>query len=330
MTALTAIFLLTATVVAIKLAKGYRPDIKNGGLKATGLLLANSIPEGAQVFINGQLKTATDDTLNLPPGEYQVEIKKIGYHPWQKKLKIQAELVTETNAKLFPAVPELKPLTFAGAQKPFLSPDKNTIFFENQTGFWFLEMNTRLLSNPRPKKISQAEIKAIIKKQELEKKAEEIRQLNKFPLEFRQVATSSAQIISFSPDETKVLYLAKENFQIPQNLISPVPAASTQPEERELKANVLYVYDRKEDRNFRIHESLENIVWFTDSRHLVFIEGNKIKVVEYDGQNETILYAGKLKENFFALWPDGSRLVILTNLNPESTSISNLYAINLR
>ena len=326
----TAIFLLIATMIAIKLAKGYRPDLKNGSLKATGLLLANSIPRGAQVFINDKLMTATDDTLNLSPDEYEVKIKKTGYLPWHKKIRVQAELVTETNARLFPSVPEMKPLTLAGVSQPLVSPDGSKIFFSSELGFWVLEMVTRPLTNPKPKKISQPEINLVYQKWGKEKEIEDVIRFDKFPLEFQQIATDSAKIVNFSPDETKLLYLAKENVEIPQDLIPKIPSASSQPEERNIKANVLYVYDRKEDRNFKIHEALENISWFPDSRHLLFIRDGKIKIIEYDGQNETIIYAGIFEEDFFAIWPDDSRLVVLTNLNPDSPLLPNLYAINLR
>lgn len=382
-TLITTAVLLAATIIAIKLAKGYRPDLKSGSLKPTGLLSANSTPRGAQVFINSKLFTATDDTINLPPSEYDVRISKEGYLPWQKKLKIEAELVTETNARLFPAVPELKPLTFTGISKPVLTSDGSKITFsiatssaELKAGIWILDLATGLLSfPPKPRQIAKStelfdfskssysfspdgskllthlrnssflletdrinprfdNIKSrVINIEDDWQKEETLRKkswLARFPKEFSTIIQESAKIISLSPDETKLLYLAEKNVNIPEKLIPPVPAASTQLEEREIKANVLYVYDRREDRNFRIHEALGNIAWDPDSRHLVFTEKGKIKIIEYDGQNETVVYAGAFQENFTAVWPDGSRLVILANLNPDSPLAPNLYAINLR
>lgn len=380
----TALFLLVATVIAIKLAKGYRPDLKDGQLKATGLLLANSIPRGAQVIIDGRLTTATDDTINLPPGEYEIKIEKVGYLSWRKKLKIEAELVTETNARLFPSVVELKPLTFTGLAKPILSPDGGKIAFSIATssaepkkaGLWILDLTTRPLSfPPKPRQIAQSTAvldflrgnysfspdgskllvnfknasfllesdrfnsrltnikeETIKIKEEWEKEKSTLQKasLTKFPKEIQPLLTESAEVIALSPDETKVLYKTLENIKIPQELLPPVPASSTQPEERDLKANVLYVYDRKEDKNFRIHEAIENISWFPDSRHLILVEREKIKIVGYDSQNERVIYAGDFEEDFAAVWPDGSRLVILTNLNPDSPLPPNLYAINLK
>jgi hypothetical protein len=112
-----------ATVLVVLFAKGYRPDLKKGEITVTGLLVANSYPEGAQVFINDKLSSATNTTINLNPGDYTVEIKKEGYHLWVKQLKIQPEIVTRATAVLFPSVPTLKPITSAGAAHPVLSPD---------------------------------------------------------------------------------------------------------------------------------------------------------------------------------------------------------------
>src|SRR5688572_30347642 len=104
---LTIIFVLGGTVLMIRYAKGYRAT-SGGIIKGTGLLSANSFPSAAEVYINGKLTTATDNTLNLDPGEYHIEIKKDGYHTWSKKVKIIEELVTQTNAQLFPTSPALE------------------------------------------------------------------------------------------------------------------------------------------------------------------------------------------------------------------------------
>src|SRR3990167_9871971 len=88
------IFVPISTVLVIFFARGYRPDFSTGQIQPTGILVAHSYPDGAQVYLNGSLKSATNSTLNLPPGTYQVQIKKDGYHSWQKKLLVEAEVVT--------------------------------------------------------------------------------------------------------------------------------------------------------------------------------------------------------------------------------------------
>ena len=103
-TVFSLIFIIVGTLFAVQLGKGYRPS-RDGLLQPTGLLSANSFPTGAQVFIDGRLVTATNNTMNLEPGEYEVEIRKEGFTSWAKRLNIQKELVTQTNALLFPSAP---------------------------------------------------------------------------------------------------------------------------------------------------------------------------------------------------------------------------------
>ena len=128
-TLLSGITILLGAVVAIQYAKGgYR--VTDGGFRNnTGLLAANSFPTGAQVKINGRLVSATDDTLYLEPDTYDVEIVKDGFQPWRKALQIQAELVTQTDALLFPIAPSLSTLTFTGAENLLPSPDGQKILY---------------------------------------------------------------------------------------------------------------------------------------------------------------------------------------------------------
>lgn len=124
----TMVLILAATFCVILWAKGYRLQ-KNLSLLPTGQLVLKSSPDAASVFVNGKFVAATPSTLNLPPGEYVVRIIKDGYHPWEKKLKIESEIVTPTDAILFPAVPELRRLTLTGALNPVLSLDGTKIAY---------------------------------------------------------------------------------------------------------------------------------------------------------------------------------------------------------
>lgn len=125
---ITLVFIALGTILTIRYAKGYRPT-SSGSIKGTGLLAANSFPNGAEVYINDKLTTATDTTLNLDPEEYTITIKKDGYFNWKKTIQIKEELVTQTNATLFPTSPALQPLTFTGAVNPAPSSDGNKIVF---------------------------------------------------------------------------------------------------------------------------------------------------------------------------------------------------------
>lgn len=137
---------------AIQYAKGVRFDLDKLSFQKTGILVATSNPDGAQVLINGKLRTATNQTIEIAPDTYDVEITKEGYLPWRKRLTVKDAAVTKTDAILFPKAPSLSPITFDGAQKPFISPDGTKLVWivpptgspspeaATKTGLWILEL----------------------------------------------------------------------------------------------------------------------------------------------------------------------------------------------
>ncbi|PIU02363.1 hypothetical protein COT66_00570 [Candidatus Shapirobacteria bacterium CG09_land_8_20_14_0_10_49_15] len=147
----------------IRLAQGYKPDLSTGTLRPTGLLVATSDPDAAQLFVDGKLKSATNTTLSLAPDKYEVEIKKDGFFPWKKTLTLKKELVTKTDASLFSSFPDLKVLTFTGATDPLLSPDGQKVVFNVATasaskrGTWVLDLTDRPLGfNREPRQILES------------------------------------------------------------------------------------------------------------------------------------------------------------------------------
>lgn len=426
-TAGTIVLLITGTVIAIRYAQGYRFS-RERLVKATGLLSANSFPTGASVYVNGNLTTATDATLNLSPGEYDIEIRKEGFFPWKKRLKLESELVTQTNALLFPTAPGLTPLTFTGAQNLHPSPDGQRILFvaasasaQRNNGLYTLDLTDNPLALQRgPRQIARNTNAVDLTKAEylwspnsdqilvlsgtqaylldagrmtdletarditvtlddtLATWKQQLDQrlatgLAQFPKEIQLIASGSATNLFLSPDQDRLLYTATADIAIPDQLIAPVPASNSQPQERKLKSGHTYVYDRREDRNFLVRANLEptpaptpspkgktttktsapisrttrndtiaslrrlysgiytnSLQWLPDGRHLIFFDTGVIRISEYDGSNMTQVYAGPLSDHFIFPWPNGSRLLILTNFNQGGEVPVNLYALSLR
>lgn len=312
-TIISALIIVVGSYFAIQYAKGNYHFTESGFEKEAGILAANSIPEGASVYVEGKLVTATDDTVYLEPGDYQVEIKKDGYFSWQKKLKIEKNLVTQATARLFPSAPSLTPLTFVGVKNLSPSPDGQKIIYftassssKERNGLWVLELSDNPLSlqkGPRQisnqpislhldqadfiwspdsdqvlvvinkkaylldiskntdlnyqKPLTQTAIKELFKSWEQEMFLKEKQFLSKFPDEVIQVATQSAYNVYFSPDKKRLLYTASASVTLADNLVPPLPAASTQPQERNLKPGSIYVYDREEDKNFKVGEETD-------------------------------------------------------------------------
>lgn len=161
-TVVSAVVILLGTLIAIQYAKGNFRFTQKGYAPETGLLNANSFPTGAEVYVNGELTTATDNTLYLKPGEYSIEVKKEGYSSWKKQLKIQSELVTQTNAQLFPVAPSFSPLTLTGVTSLTTSPDGQKVVFYTNTaqtaeknGLYLLELSSNFIPLQRaPKQIA--------------------------------------------------------------------------------------------------------------------------------------------------------------------------------
>lgn len=310
-TLLSLLIIAGGSYLAIQYARGSWRLTRNGVVANTGLLNANSFPQGAQVYINDKLVTATDDTIYLEPNVYQVRIVKEGYSPWQKELTVQSELVTQSNATLFPIASSLTPLTFTGVKNINPSPDGLKLLFlvdsastDAKNGFYVLDLSNNnflsLQTGPRQitdypsswdleqaqviwspdstevmilaeerevlistdRKINLLEQSDITfqKRQLLAQWEEDIylrerQYLTRFPSAIVAVATESAKNVYLSPDKKRLVYTATAATTIPDDLIPPLPATNTQPEERTLVPGAIYVYDREEDKNFRVATS---------------------------------------------------------------------------
>ena len=168
-------------------------------------------------------------------------------------------------------------------------------------------------------------------------KEKEMEQIDKiletFKKPFYELAKENFEIVHFSPDETKVLYRAKANINIPI-IIKPRLIGSNQTvETREIIINNLYVYDKKEDRNYLIGSiselPQENIFWYPDSLHLIINEKKQISIIKYDGTEKQAVYSGPLEQNFVGVTQEG-KLLILANLNPQKNTLPDLYAVGIR
>lgn len=376
--------------------KGYRFGFGEGkiGFSETGLLVATSSPNGAQVFVDGHLTTATDNTINLRPGTYAIKIYKEGYFPWEKKIKVQKEVVSKAEATLFPTNPKLEGISLNGIDNPSLDPSQTRITYTlssqspRKNGAYVLDMSTRpiitlqsgstqiaddttdtfskaklswspdgqqiiaaisgenrqptiyLLQadgfNQSPKDIT-ATLSTYQDQWEKDKQDKEKSRLIGLKSNLRQMISENFRVIAWSPDDTKVLYEASQSATLPIVINPRIIGADSEIEERTLTKSNTYVYDIKEDKNFRIDAGntkktsnwLPSLAWFPDSKHLIFVEDKKINIFEYDNSNITTVYAGPFLDSYIFPWPNGSKLVILTDLGNPDLSPS-LYTVGLK
>jgi hypothetical protein len=125
----TFCLILGVATAVIAYGRGYRFDFQNSNVRPTGLISITSQPGGAQVFIDGKLRAATDTSLNIDPGWYTITIVKEGYQAWEKRVRVQGEVVTRADALLLPSNPSLTAITSNGVASPLLSPDGTKLAF---------------------------------------------------------------------------------------------------------------------------------------------------------------------------------------------------------
>jgi hypothetical protein len=383
--------ILGTAFTIIAYGRGYRIDLTNLAVNSTGLVVIQSEPNGAQIIIDGKLKTATPATLTLKPGSYTITVAKDGFQSWEKHIKVQGEVVNKIDALLLPTNPSLAALTASGIVSPALSPDGSKLAYivpetittasssptlATKPGIWILDLvdkplgfnrdareitvsdtidfslatlswspdNKQLLATlPKPVAyyvfdVDQLtlnpqqifDIKTIQNDWKSIKDQHEKEQLSTLPKLFTDVATTSAQILAFSPDETKILYQASRSASVPIIKIPRLLGPNSTEEIRTLKTGYTYVYDIKEDRNYLVSTAKSTPQWLPTSRHLVLVSKNTVEIMDFDGINRHTAYVGPFWDSFAVPWASGGKIVILTNLNTQASAVNNLYIVNLK
>ncbi len=387
------LFLGIGTLIAVFYGRGYRIDLSGskGILKGSGLLVATSTPDGAQVLVNEHLTTATNNTINLAPGTYKVRIFKDGYFPWEKTITVQEEVVSKAEALLFPTTPKLESITATGALNPAIDPSMTKIAYAvasqsaTKNGVYVLDMANRSLlnlqnnatqisdgtvvdftqanlswspdgkqilasitptgttrptiylldtskMNTTPQDVTET-IATVNTNWEKIATEKETAQLNTLKPTLKLFAMQNMANLQWSPDETKFFYTASESGLLQQIITPKIIGADSVQEDRNLVKGNAYLYDTKEDKNFLIVKAEDvvgqKIMWFPDSKHLIVVHNKRVDIREYDGANNTTIYAGPFIDSDGFPWPTGDNIVVLTNLG-NSDIQPNLYTISLK
>lgn len=378
-------FIILGGIAAILYANGYRFSLNGTGnikfLEGTGLLVATSKPDGARVIVNDHLTTATNNTINLAPGTYDVKIEKDGYIPWRKQIKIKKSLVSEANALLLPVAPKLEAATTIGIQNIVMDPTQTLLAYTvasssaAKNGIYSLDMsarpliflsdfgtqlvsaltddfqNAKLTFSPNGKQIMATLPNGTIylldsksanqtprditntmlvvqndwREQQLQRDKKLSSSLSKKLLAESKKYFKDAVL---SPEADKILYTASTSGTLKRIITPQVPSVNSTPDQRTIKEDNIYIYDIKEDKNYKVGDSSKKFFWHADDRHVVFADSGKVNVMEFDGGNLTTLYDGPFFDAQVFPWPDGSSIAILSRLSQNTPY--NLYRIGLQ
>ncbi len=378
-TLLTFIILGGITALLYLYTSGYRLDRNEEGLidvEKTGMVGVKSVPDGASVYLDGKLKTATDDTISgIAPGKHDIRIVKNGFLEWTKEIEIFEQLVTDITAILVTQSTRLEPLTNTGAKFPSMSPSLNKLAYfssdKEKPGIWVIPLtgvniglfrtnpvvaiqDTRyttysngeeIIWSPDEKNLlvrlpndtyylvnldnntAQTTLKSeeIMSewKEDLLKKRENFINNSVFivPEEIIKIALSDEAY--WAPDEKKFLY-TKQNGDMLEywvyNFETPIP-----------------VGEKVESLVFstNVNEPQPKVTWYTDSFHLIMVEGDienekkgTVSLIRIDGSNKTEIYNNTLYSDKAFSSPGGDKVIILTSF--KSGDQTDLYTVSIR
>jgi hypothetical protein len=135
------------TLIGIMLVKGYTFNTTTKKIESTGVLIVNSVPSGAQIFIDDHYQNVTNTSIPfLPTRDYKIRLTKEGYTPWEKDMTIDSQLTSEIEAIMWPAIPSVNPITNTGVVNVQISPDKQKVVYgvkfseRDKAGLWVMDM----------------------------------------------------------------------------------------------------------------------------------------------------------------------------------------------
>lgn len=355
-------------------------------VRKMGMISAKSIPEGASVYLNGNLVTATNDTIaGLDPKQHTLRISKKGYVEWSKDIEVYPELVTDITAVLVSESPRIEPLTNTGAKNPVISPSLSKLAFfsddSEKPGLWITQLSSTGLNIFRNGATAAIEDTKLVKYSDLnritwspdEKEIliEKVSEVTTPPAPQPQVEIAylidlndnTAQSV-YNPEKIRLDWhevLRKkradflEKIDIPEQVRTLAMAEQTvwSPDEKKF----LYTTQIDDTLEYRVYnmdnplpvgEKTETVVftkktsepqpiisWYSDSYHLILLDGNvmadkkgTVSLIRIDGTNKTEIFNNTLLADKVFSAPGGDKVIVLTSF--KSSGRPDLYTISIR
>jgi len=278
------LFFIVATPSILFYAWGYSFDWQNKKPVLTGAFYIKSNTKEAKVYLNDELKKEETPAFikRLLPKEYQVKITKQGFHPWQKKLRVESKLVTEArNILLIPLNPEIEivneKLLVDFSLKEFLAQEESDTIFYIQEPSYILYKTDQ--NGSYQEQISLAPLLAGHQYQIFVSSNEKIAVLNeKRQLYFLNPETRSFELleenvqeVQFANDNKKLLYSTPTEiwvYYLEDIFIQPNKKA------------------REKELITRLSQKIETAFWYPETNeHIVFSVDQKVKIIELDDRD---------------------------------------------
>lgn len=129
---LIGMVLILASIILLYQVFGYGID-RHGRIFQNGLVFISSLPDNAEIYVDGQRQSSNTNTrLVLPAGQYVFELKSEGYRPWKRAITVEGSSVQRFDYPLLFAdsleTSAVKQYTAAGLAAQ--SPDKRWLLVQ--------------------------------------------------------------------------------------------------------------------------------------------------------------------------------------------------------
>lgn len=285
---------------------GYSYDWANKKIVQTGLFYFKSSPKNTLIFINEKYRGKTPKLIkHLLPRNYFVTLRKNGFHPWQKELSVKSGLATEVRHILL--VRQNPPLEFIRAN---VTNFVDYFFPENKEKNLIVE---KFLKNDfKPAAISYRVFKNrlfylsppnyILYEANLDGSDKKQISLDPLPADIYQLIFSgNGKIAAIASSSSQALYLLNEEKKFDLLAEGAISAQFSEDNKKMLwqTPNEIWIYwledefvqpyRKANDKEFvtRFGEKIKQTIWYeTDNRHIIFIVGETIKIIELDGRGQ--------------------------------------------
>ncbi len=191
------ILFFVVAVLLILYAQGYRYNSEEKGLEQIGMIMVTYDPTNAISTLDGEsapfdiTALGYDRFTDLPIGEYYAKVETDGYHPWEKTLEVNPDVVTWGRyVTLFRTNPDPKNLAEMQKLEAFdFSPDRE----------WLCVIG---------EKDSQQTVEIISLKDSDENQSFLLKDLSS-----KILTDSEISEVKFAPDSTNILVTMKDNKQ---------------------------------------------------------------------------------------------------------------------
>lgn len=98
--AAASLLIITGTIALVAYGQGYSYDYERGVIVRNGLIVIDSAPRGADIFLDGESAGTTDERLRVPADRYHLELFQDGYRSWSKRFSVGENQVLQVEYPL--------------------------------------------------------------------------------------------------------------------------------------------------------------------------------------------------------------------------------------